>query len=80
MQNMDAGWQGFILRSGIEKNEIIHSLIKHSFEREERMEYSKKKKLVFFNKTIFFVVLLKINFEKLYFLVLLKLSETSVRG
>ena len=43
MQNMDVGWEGFILRSGIEKNEIIHSLIKHSFEREERMEYSKKK-------------------------------------
>ena len=47
MQNMDAGWQGFILRSGIEKNEIIHSLIKHSFEREKRMEYSKKGKLIF---------------------------------
>ena len=53
MQNMDAGWQGFILRSGIEKNEIIHSLIKHSFEREERMEYSKKEKLIFSDKTFF---------------------------
>ena len=48
MQNMEAGWQGFILRSGIEKNEIIHSLIKHSFEREERTEYSKNEKLIFF--------------------------------
>ena len=47
------GWQGFILRSGIEKNEIIHSLIKHSFEREKRMEYSKKGKLIFSNKTFF---------------------------
>ena len=54
MQNMDAGWQGFILRSGIEKNEIIHSLIKHSFEREERMEYSQKKENSFLaNKTFF---------------------------
>ena len=60
MQNMDVGWQGFILRSGIEKNEIIHSLIKHSFEREERMEYSKKKENSFFSDKRFFTRIRKL--------------------
>ena len=69
MQNMDAGWQGFILRSGIEKNEIIHSLIKHSFEREERMEYFKKENSFFSNKTIFtrIFILTSNKRGKLYF-------------
>ena len=54
MQNVAAGTGKFVsLRSGIQKKEIIHSLIKHSFEREERMEYSKKKKLVFFQQNNF---------------------------
>ena len=54
MQNVAAGTGKFVsLRSGIQKKEIIHSLIKHSFEREKRMEYSKKGKLIFSNKTFF---------------------------
>ena len=53
MQNMDVGWQGFILRSGIEKNEIIHSLIKHSLKEKKEWNILKKRKLLFFWQKIF---------------------------
>ena len=41
MQNMETG-KFPSLESGIQKKEIIHSLIKHSFEREERNILVKK--------------------------------------
>ena len=41
MQNMETG-KFLGLTSGVQKKEIIHSLIKHSFEREERNILIKK--------------------------------------
>ena len=73
MQNMDVGWLARFYPQ--KRKEIIHSLIKHSFEREERMEYSKKENSFFFNKTIFTrISILSSNKRgKLYFEVFVKI-------